>query len=304
MSSPKTSLKDSPSPPSPPAPPIPPASAAPPASGSSRRLPPPCWSHEETVALIDAYRRKWLSLRRGNLRAADWQEVADAIAAAVYSSSSSPKTAVQCRHKVEKLRKRFRAERNRSLSRDPTSPPSSSWPFFPKLAAMDLAGPSPSPAPRSHPPPPSSSDSSDDDDNNTRSLHRLMSNGAGSALRFTIPKASRSKNPSLNRFARPAVEEMRRRLEKRRKLERDSASLGEEEDAAFGAVATAVSMLGDGFMRVEQMKMEMTREMEKVRMEMEIKRTEMILESQRRIVDTFVKGVLRGKKRTKVLPEN
>ncbi|KAG1362102.1 putative trihelix transcription factor ASIL1 [Cocos nucifera] len=330
------------------------AAPAPPSSASSRRLPPPCWTHEETLALIDSYRDKWYALRRGNLRASHWQEVADAVARRCSRlPQASSKTSVQCRHKVEKLRKRYRAERQRSLAHDPSAPPTSSWVYFRKMDAMEHGGassapyasasaasrPSPSPVP-----PRSRSDEDDDDDEdeeeeddgraraggggsgNTRSLHRLMANGGGigGGLRFTIPKAVRSKittgprveertpvpgrggvlNPSpTNRFfkgyggARPAMEEMRMRLEKsRRRRKRDSPD-------AVGEMVSALRMLGDGFLRMEQMKMEMAREMEKVRMEMELKRTEMILDSQRRIVDAFVKGFFGGKKRSKVSPE-
>ncbi|XP_038982439.1 trihelix transcription factor ASIL2-like [Phoenix dactylifera] len=353
------SLSPSPSPARSPSPlPLPAPHAAAPvplSSASSRRLPPPCWTHEETLALIDSYRDKWYALRRGNLRASHWQEVADAVARRCSRlPQASSKTSVQCRHKVEKLRKRYRAERQRSLAHDPSTPPTSSWIYFRKMDAMEHGGassapyasasaasrPSPSPAP-----PRSRSDEDEDDDEdeeddeddggaraggvgsgNTRSLHRLMANGGGigGGLRFTIPKAVRSKittgsrieerapvpssggvmNPSpTNRFfrgyggARPAMEEMRRRLEKsRRRRKRDSPD-------AVGEMVSALRTLGDGFLRMEQMKVEMAREMEKVRMEMELKRTEMILDSQRRIVDAFVKGFFRGKKRSKVSPE-
>ncbi|XP_038971920.1 trihelix transcription factor ASIL2-like [Phoenix dactylifera] len=322
---------------------------APPSSASSRRLPPPCWTHEETLALIDSYRDKWYALRRGNLRASHWQEVADAVARRCSRlPQASPKTSVQCRHKVEKLRKRYRAERQRSVAHDPSAPPSSSWVYFRKMDAMEH-GSAPSSSSvaaasrpsSSHAPPRSRSDDDGEEEEeeedgrgragggggaNTRSLHRLMANGGGigGGLRFTIPKAVRSKittgsrveerapapsaggvvNPSpTTRFfkgyggARPAMEEMRRRLEKsRRRRERDSSD-------AVGEMVSALRMLGDGFMRMEQMKMEMAREMDKVRREMELKRTEMILDSQRRIVDAFVKGFFGGKKRAKVSPE-
>ncbi|MFS7988592.1 putative transcription factor MYB family [Helianthus anomalus] len=66
------------------------------------------WSNDETVALINTYRDKWYSLRRSNLRATDWQEVADAVAG--HCTGNPPKTSVQCQHKMEKLRKRYRAE--------------------------------------------------------------------------------------------------------------------------------------------------------------------------------------------------
>nr|GMC80419.1 trihelix transcription factor ASIL2 [Ipomoea batatas] len=106
-------------------------------AASSRRLPPPCWSHEETIALIDAYRDKWYSLRRGNLRANHWQEVADDVA--VRCPVDSPKTAVQCRHKMEKLRKRYRAEIQRAAPYGGVRSHRycSSWVLFKLMDAME-----------------------------------------------------------------------------------------------------------------------------------------------------------------------
>ncbi|XP_050386900.1 trihelix transcription factor ASIL2-like [Argentina anserina] len=109
--------------------------SAPPPSASSRRLPPPCWSHDETVALIDSYRDKWYSLRRGNLKATHWQDVADAVSRRCPAASPA-KTAVQCRHKMEKLRKRYRTEIQRAKSM-PLSRFTSSWVHFKRMDAME-----------------------------------------------------------------------------------------------------------------------------------------------------------------------
>lgn len=109
---------------------------APEAAGKpARKFPPPCWTQEETLALIDAYRERWYALRRGYLRTPDW----DAVAAAVTSrcpDASPAKTSAQCRHKMEKLRQRYRAEKQRSLS-FPTGRFFSSWFFFENMDAME-----------------------------------------------------------------------------------------------------------------------------------------------------------------------
>ncbi|XP_022738526.1 uncharacterized protein LOC111291169 [Durio zibethinus] len=113
-------------------PPPPPQSSS---ATAKRRVPPPCWSKEETLALVEAYKEKWFALRRGNLKASDW----DAVSAAV-SSASDPETtksSIQCRHKIEKLRKRYRAEKQRSLKNPGKF--SSSWDMFPVLDAMNFA---------------------------------------------------------------------------------------------------------------------------------------------------------------------
>lgn len=61
-------------------------------------------------------------------------------------------------------------------------------------------------------------------------------------------------------------------------------------------------------MKVEKMKMEMAREIEKMRIEMDMKRNELILESQRQIVDAFVAVLMEKKKKiresTPAMPES
>ncbi|XP_020586188.1 trihelix transcription factor ASIL1-like [Phalaenopsis equestris] len=233
-----------------------------------RGLPPPCWSDDETFALIESYREKWPPLRFGNLRAADWEEVAAVVTRRCsHVPTATPKTSVQCRHKIEKLRKRFRSERHRSLSLRP----SSSWPFFSLMKSLEN---------------PSPSDSDPGDARNTRSHHRQMAN-SGEELRFAIPKALRSKivNPRSGggRAAKLSMEEMRRRLEKK-KMEGK-----EKERDAVVDMASALRTIGDGFMRMERMKMDMARKTEKIRLEMELKRTEMILDLHSRVFDALVK---------------
>ncbi|THU54828.1 hypothetical protein C4D60_Mb11t00180 [Musa balbisiana] len=308
-------------------PPLPPSSA-------SRRLAAPIWTHEEILALIGAYRDKWYALRRGNLRASHWQDVADDVADRCLSGPSPPKTYIQCRHKVKKLRKRYRSERRKSLQFDTSLPPSS-WVYFRKMHATEHGGSvevgephRPSACQSSVPPHPPSSDDEENDDyehrgagggSNTHSLHHLMTNDgcAIGELRFTIPKAVRSKvyraddrvapnpNAATTHFfkglsgVRPVMEEMWRKMEKKRRRRRRM----EMESSAVREMVSALRMLGDGCLRMEQRKMETAREIEKERMEMEMKRTELILDSQRRILDAFLKG-LSGKKRAKVSPED
>ncbi|KAL0923284.1 hypothetical protein M5K25_007334 [Dendrobium thyrsiflorum] len=244
-----------------------------PASLPSRRgFPPPCWSHDETLSLIESYRDKWHSLRCGNLRAADWEEVAaDVARRCSHLPFATPKTSVQCRHKVEKLRKRFRSERLRSRNLRPSSP----WPFFHLMESLYH---------RPH------SDSDSGTLGNTRSDHRRMPNGS-QGLQFTIPKALRSKivNPCSGggRVSKSSMQEIRRRMEMTRNEKRERER--EREGDAVADMIAALRKLGDGFMRMERMKMDMARETERFRMEMELKRTQAMLDLHSQIVDAFVK---------------
>lgn len=80
-----------------------------------------------------------------------------------------------------------------------------------------------------------------------------------------------------------------------------NAKRGESDGGA--ELVKAIKGLGEGFMRIERMKMETAREVEAMRMDMEVKRTEMILESQRRIVESFVKAISeRENKKAKRMP--
>ncbi|KAF5731596.1 trihelix transcription factor ASIL2 [Tripterygium wilfordii] len=206
-----------------PAPPQP-SSATP--STNPRRLPPPCWSHDETVALIDAYRDKWYTLRRGNLKANHWQEVAEAVARRC-PIPSPPKTAVQCRHKMEKLRKRYRTEIQRARSM-PVSRFSSSWVHFKRMDAMEK-GPSAKPTYNSGSDNENEDDDSDHEDNgnqdyyedglfnnsanrvsdNMRSVNKMYRNGAvagsssgaaGGGFRLRIPTGVSIAQPAPSKF--------------------------------------------------------------------------------------------------------
>ena len=85
--------------------------------------------------MIEAYKEKLFALRRGNLKASDWDAVSIAVSSA--ADPGTAKSSVQCRHKVEKLRKRYRAEKQRSLKNPGTF--SSSWDLFPLLDSMNFA---------------------------------------------------------------------------------------------------------------------------------------------------------------------
>ncbi|KAL2927537.1 Trihelix transcription factor ASIL2 [Bienertia sinuspersici] len=342
---------------------------------SSRRLPPPCWTPDETSALIDAYRDKWYSLRRGNLRAAHWQDVADHVHREC-PLVSPPKTAVQCRHKMEKLRKRYRAELQRAKS-IPHHRFSSSWVYFSKMDSMEKGqGNSNNSAPTmtnnnyNYHNPLSVADDfvndaldlDDDDDNNPnlnsndaedyhtaspfpKDFHRnglRIRIAANSRKNFggfqQTPNPNPNPNPNSNpnfgfkssmsrcsEYGTPPQLEEGRRYAARvvrngnnggaataggsssrmgemglgmemNMMKKKRSSLGKRErekdkgDKVATEMVEAIRVLGDGFLRMEMMKMEMMRENERIRIENEMKRTQMFLQSQQNLVQGFLKG--------------
>uniref|UniRef100_A0A0A8Y6R2 Myb/SANT-like DNA-binding domain-containing protein n=1 Tax=Arundo donax TaxID=35708 RepID=A0A0A8Y6R2_ARUDO len=151
------------------------AAAAGSGGGGGGKLPPPnpnlpyredCWSDGETAALVSAWGSRYIELNRGNLRQKQWQEVADAVNSRRGASARRrpPRTDIQCKNRVDTLKKKYKAERARNAP--------SAWSFFdeldrlvgPTLSAMRVPQfampfhpptarkpPSPSPSP---PPPP------------------------------------------------------------------------------------------------------------------------------------------------------
>ncbi|KAJ0984539.1 hypothetical protein J5N97_002895 [Dioscorea zingiberensis] len=249
--------------------------AAPPPRKSAPGQP---WSHAETLALIAAYEEKWNALRRGQLKAQQWEEVAATVAArcGAGAGDSPSKSGTQCRHKIEKLRKRYRAERQRPIP--------SLWPYFAPMDRLERG-----PLPLSSRPPlparpgvPLSSPDDDSDDpsdgesdrggSNTRSISGIM--------RGFPPRVPR--NPNLG---------------KRRDFDDDEDEDEESEDVedsegevkigAMAGLAAVVRRFAEGFERLEKRRMEMMREVERDRMEMEARREEMVLESQRCLVESI-----------------
>lgn len=373
-----------------------------------RRFPPPCWTQDETLALIEAYRERWYALRRGYLRTADWDAVAATVAERCPGASPA-KTSAQCRHKMEKLRQRFRAEKQRALSfPHPGGRYFSSWFFFENMEAMENGTSPPATAQK----PENSADGSrlktyldqnivklklksknntdPDPDLGLNDVikpkrfnsgtqipidyspyssaeipdqmqediishdHDLINYGSRpqlmNAIPIQIPKPpfkSRGKNSTkmLNNFnisdgfnhqMFPAPLRVRKlenfeptsidpSIRNRRSSNEEfwlrvpvnhnnninkfgaslnsAAAMGGGPKRARGAVeeiVASIKMLGEGFVKMENAKMEMAREMEAARMEMEMKRNKMLLESQKQIVDTFLKGMFELKKCKKI----
>ncbi|KAL7164980.1 hypothetical protein ACSBR2_040799 [Camellia fascicularis] len=364
-----------------------------------RKFPPPCWTQEETLALIDVYRERWYALRRGYLRTADW----DAVAAAVVTrcpDASPSKTSAQCRHKMEKLRQKYRTEKQRSLSFPGRF--FSSWFFFDNMDSMSLPlGSNQNANNRIE----SGVESVKKIDGNSSSNLGLGEDGVGVDRNSVIlglraknySKIDANSNPNCGStvlnghssyldegsdedvgddtdfqgpirskkfekihgnfgpnfdsdggfYIKPPMDQdlvppgfRAKKFNDRYSIPTGirSKSSGKTEgnscpnldsrfvngngfSSTFGLglgkktggggrgvkrergeiaeMASAIKVLGEGFVKMEKMKMEMAGEIEKMRMEMEMKRNELILESQRQIVDAFV-TVLQENKKKKV----
>ncbi|KAG0477963.1 hypothetical protein HPP92_012682 [Vanilla planifolia] len=246
-------------------------------------IPGSTWTDQETAHLIDAYEEKWYSSKRGPLRAQQWEEVADEVASRCGFDLPS-KSGTQCRHKVEKLRKRYRSERLR--------PVRSLWPFFDRIDRMER-GPF---TVSVRPPPPPSASSSDEYDfveplgDNLRSITGI--------LREVVPRGNArvSKNDrSRNRLAEEEEvdDDDEEDDEGDEEVEEGSGGRGGN---GLAELAAEIRRFGEGYARLGKRRMDMMREMEREWMEMEARRFEMVMEGQKYLVETVAGALLKKPK--------
>ncbi|XP_076881018.1 uncharacterized protein LOC143529015 [Bidens hawaiensis] len=308
---------------------------------SSRRLPPPCWSNDETVALIESYRDKWYSLCRGNLRANHWQEVADGVAYRCPVPSGQPsKTSIQCRHKMEKLRKRYRSEIQRIGNPNPRGHRNpSAWVHFNLMDSMELGlSVNDRVVDRIN----RDDDDGDENENENDDGFCLYPNGIKQAIALPVNRRYQGSgsgsigfgaglglgNGVLIKFSNSGVvagRETNNKNNKRSfddlpppisgrygsrngymKVESDGINGGGDgingggDGDVMNEMVLAIERLGDGFVKMERMKMDMARELESMRMKAEMKRTEMILETQQKMWDSLSETVLERREKKKV----
>ncbi|XP_077229319.1 trihelix transcription factor ENAP1-like isoform X2 [Tasmannia lanceolata] len=93
-----------------------------------------CWSEGATLTLIEAWGDRYVELNRGNLRQKHWQEVADAVNARHGAFKKSRRTDVQCKNRIDTLKKKYKLEKSRVSASDGTL--TSNWPFYTRLDAL------------------------------------------------------------------------------------------------------------------------------------------------------------------------
>eukprot|EP01018_Ginkgo_biloba_P007290 Gb_10581 [translate_table: standard] len=90
------------------------------------------WSEGAVSTLLDAYESKWLLRNRAKLKGNDWEDVAKQVSVR-NSGGKSLKTQSQCKNKIESMKKRYRAEAA-TICNSGSGP--SSWPFFVRMDGL------------------------------------------------------------------------------------------------------------------------------------------------------------------------
>ncbi|KAM7254725.1 hypothetical protein ACFE04_019966 [Oxalis oulophora] len=268
---------------------------------STRQMPvrEDCWSEEATSTLVDSWGRRYMELNRGNLRQKDWQEVADAVNALHGHTKKTHRTDVQCKNRIDTIKKKYKIEKARIVESNGTL--TSSWPFFDRMDVLIGSNLKPSPK--------------------VTSSHRFMqSPPVPVALPLPYRKSMTTTPPIATasvvvtplpqkRMASPLIMEDEGFSIRRKQIDRNNYSLAaaaaaaaeseeDEEDEeeeeeeletesgaeGFKRLAKAIERFGQVYERVEGEKLRQMMELEKKRMQferdMEAQRMEMFMNTQ------------------------
>lgn len=87
------------------------------------------WSNDAIMSLLDLYEAKWKHRSRGNLKGGDWEDVATCVSI----RGGGPKTPFQCKNKVASMKQKYRSE---ALLKGINGSDTSRWPFFDRMDVM------------------------------------------------------------------------------------------------------------------------------------------------------------------------
>ncbi|CAH2036633.1 unnamed protein product [Thlaspi arvense] len=89
-----------------------------------------CWSEEATKVLIDAWGDRFSEPGKGTLKQQHWKEVAEIVNES--RQCKYPKTDIQCKNRIDTVKKKYKQEKAKIASGDGPS----KWVFFKKLESL------------------------------------------------------------------------------------------------------------------------------------------------------------------------
>ncbi|XP_019423039.1 PREDICTED: trihelix transcription factor ASIL2-like [Lupinus angustifolius] len=247
-------------------------------------LPSACWSETATFTLIDAWGKRYLHLNRGNLRQKQWQE----IAGTVNRRHGHRRTEVQCKNRLDTLKKKFKIEKAR-VSEFNGGGYDGAWPFFHRLNFLigdNYPSHRPSPAVRRHreirPPAkfpewalPPAGRRSDTQKRQSALLNSYFSRNLSAFAAAAAVVAKEEEGENLNRW------KLRNESEKRKRVKESD---NEDCETVCKKVALAIERFGEIYTRVEAKKQRQMLELEKQRMQfaidLEYQRLQLFMETQ------------------------
>lgn len=247
---------------SPPPPPLPPPQTAGEPAGGDRVAAgggrDDIWSQTATLILIDAWGERYLELNRGNLKQKHWKEVAEAVNGRP-GNNKQPKTDVQCKNRLDTLKKKYKVERNKIFAGSNTK-----WPLYTKMD--ELIGPARKhhhhPQPLPLPPPPA-----------LRPRRHQIESSPNPLNTVTSPDMTES---CLNGFnGNPSSAKRRKTV---------AAAVENPDGSPLKELAGAILKFGEVYERTEVVKHQQMMDLEKHRMEfakdLELQRMQLFVQTQ------------------------
>ncbi|KAG4960044.1 hypothetical protein AAZX31_13G178000 [Glycine max] len=252
------------------------------------------WSEGAVSTLLEAYEAKWVLRNRAKLKGHDWEDVARHVSSRA-NCTKSPKTSTQCKNKVESMKKRYRSE---SATADHAS---SSWPLYSRLdlllrgtgpvfssppGPLMVAAPMPplSPVEPSQPLAPSGPLANAQNSHGSNGVDEKLAKEDGLGTKSSDQVSS--KNPLDTDSSTPALysqkEELRSNKRKKKTIDHNTGRRRKE----YVEIAESLRWLAEAMIRSEQARMDTMKEIERMRVEAEAKRGEMDLKRTEIIANT------------------
>ncbi|CAA6675441.1 unnamed protein product [Spirodela intermedia] len=207
-----------------------------------------CWTEEATEALIEV----------GNLRQKDWKDVAMAVNEHLVAVGKPRKTDIQCKNRIDTLKKKFKLEKSK--------PGSSRWAFYPRLEELIC--------------PDTSSPAGD----GGGKKHRIRGDVHQISTRLAAQLHHQTKVLLGRRRQWGSSLDIDRLVGGGGGNRASGGSGGVGMDGAFGELAKAIVKFGEIYERVENSKQQQMLELERQRMEfakeLEFQRMQMFMEAQ------------------------
>ncbi|KAJ0250500.1 Trihelix transcription factor ASIL1 [Hirschfeldia incana] len=216
-----------------------------------------CWSEEATKVLIEAWGERFSEPGKGTLKQQQWKEVAEVVNES--RQCKYLKTDVQCKNRIDTVKKKYKLEKAKIASGDGPS----KWVFFKKLEAL-IGGGNNAKA-QAHAPP----------------MGRRQGKGTGTgsdSMRWHFRKRSASETESESDPEPDDSAESLPPSSKRLKMMDEDEETGGRSGA--GDVAKAIVGFTEAYEKAETAKLKLMMELEKERMkfvkEMELQRMQFL----------------------------
>ncbi|OWM78457.1 trihelix transcription factor ASIL1 [Punica granatum] len=286
-------------------------------SGGGDRLKRDEWSEGAVSTLLEAYEAKWVLRNRAKLKGHDWEDVARFVSSRA-NCTKSHKTQTQCKNKIESMKKRYRSESaapdpsswplyqrldmllrgNAATLPPPQQPPASQLPIINPTFALLEPPPPPPPAPPPPPPAPAAAPAPvpppgvAQNSLGSNGVDRVAAkeDGAGTKVSDQVsdknPIETDSSTPALYSHENQGLKSKKLKMMKRKKKKMVAAGGRKKGSSEEWEIADSIRWLAEAIVRSEQSRMETMKEVERMRIEAETKRGEMDLKRTEIIANT------------------